>query len=263
MCLPAAKRLRKSVCPSTIALEELREEPYASIICYPEPDKTALRRRIQELGRLGVTALEFAGEKRVLNLHVLGKGCVGIVAAAYRRSERVALKIRRTDADRSRMQHEADMLKKANSVQVGPRLLGVSNNFLLMQLVEGPLLIRWLEERRSKRLLTRVLGQILEQCWHLDTAGLDHGELSHAPKHVIVDKTNKPFIVDFETASLDRRPSNVTSICQFLFFGSSAAQRLARKLGQKDRRTVFDALRTYKNSRSRPNFDKVLEACGL
>lgn len=43
---------------------------------------------------------------------------------------KVALKIRRTDADRSQMYHEADMLKKANSVDVGPKLLDVSENFL-------------------------------------------------------------------------------------------------------------------------------------
>jgi putative serine/threonine protein kinase len=49
------------------------------------------------------------------------------------------------------MQHEAEMLKKANSVGVGPKLLGVSKNFLLMQFIDGKLLPEWLETCKEKR----------------------------------------------------------------------------------------------------------------
>jgi putative serine/threonine protein kinase len=109
----------------------------------------------------------------------------------------------------------------------------------------------------------RVLREILEQCWRLDGAGLDHGELSHAPKHIIVDEDGKPFIVDFETASQNRRPSNVTSICQFLFISGAVAESVAEKLGERDKTVVVEALRAYKDCRSRGNFERVLEACGL
>jgi len=189
-----------------ITIENLSEEPYASIICYPKPSKAELKKRLEELQRLGVETLEFSGEKQALNTPILGKGCVGIVTIAYINGKKAALKIRRVDADRSRMQQEAKMLKKANSVHVGPRLLGVSKNFLLMQFIDGDLLPKWMEKRKQKALMVKILREVLEQCWRLDIAGLDHGELSHAPKHIIIDKKNKPFIVDFETASLNRKP---------------------------------------------------------
>jgi putative serine/threonine protein kinase len=246
------------------SLAGLREEPFASIICYPKPSKAELEKRIKELGRLGVTALELCGEKQVLNLRVLGKGCVGVVVKAYReKGEAVALKIRRVDADRAMMQHEAEMLKAANSVGVGPRLLDVSKNFLVMEFVDGFLLPEWLEICRSKKRLKAVLRDVLEQCWRLDMAGLDHGELSHAPKHIIVDSQNKPVIVDFETASQNRKPSNVTSIAQFLFISGVVAQKVARKLGEKDVKAVIDALRRYKANRSRQNFEALLVVFGL
>jgi putative serine/threonine protein kinase len=175
----------------------------------------------------------------------------------------VALKIRRVDADRSRMQQEAKMLKKANSVHVGPRLLGVSKDFLLMKFIDGDLLPKWVEKRRGKTQIRKVLHEVLEQCWRLDIVGLDHGELSHAPKHIIIDKKNKPFIVDFETASLNRKPSNVTSICQFLFISGVVAEKVAEKLGGKDKNAIIDVLRRYKSDRTRENFETVLEACGL
>ena len=246
-----------------ITLEKLSEEPYASILCYPRPSKAELKKRLKELQKLGVKALEFNGEKQAFNIPVLGKGYVGIVTIAYRNGEKMALKIRRIDAARSRMQQEAKMLKKANSVRVGPNLLDVSKNFLLMQFIDGDLLPKWLEKRREKTQVRKVLRKVLEQCWRLDEAGLDHGELSRASKHIIINKKGKPSIVDFETASLIRKPSNVTSICQFLFISGTVARKVAENLGEKDRETIIDVLRRYKNDRTRENFERVLEACSL
>lgn len=247
-----------------VPIERLADEPYANIICYPRPSKAELRKRLKELGKLGISAIEFTGEKQVLNIHVLGKGCVGLVVKAYRANgEAVALKVRRVDADRAMMRHEAEMLRVANSVSVGPKLLGVSKNFLVMQFVEGDLLPKWLEKCRSKTRLRKVLREILEQCWRLDMIGLDHGELSHAPKHIIVDCQEKPFIVDFETASLKRKPSNVTSIAQFLFINGIVAEKVSKKLGEMDRKAVIEALRRYKSDKNRQNFEGILKVCGV
>jgi putative serine/threonine protein kinase len=249
--------------PLVITLEELSEEPYASVICYPRPSKAELQKRLKELRKLGVKALKFIGEKQAFNIPVLGKGCVGIVVIAYIDGEKAALKVRRVDADRSGMQREAEMLEKANSMGVGPRLLGVSKNFLLMQFIDGDLVPKWLEKRKGKGEVRKVLRDVLEQCWRLDEAGLDHGELSHAPKHIILDQKDAPCIVDFETASVDRKLSNVTSICQFLFISGAVADEVAVKLGGKDEKAIIDALRKYKNDRTRENFGNVLQACGL
>ncbi len=246
-----------------IPITRLREEPFASVLCYPKVAKAEIKKRIKELEKLGVTALEFCGEKQVLNVKVLGKGCVGIVVRAYKGCEAVALKIRRTDANRVTMLHEAEMIKRANSVNVGPKLLGVSKNFLLMQFVEGLLLPEWLEKCRGKTRLKNVLKNVLEQCWRLDKAGLDHGELSHAPKHIIVDIQDKPFIVDFETASINRKPSNVTSITQFFFISGAVADKISRKLVGKDKKAIIETLRRYKADGSRQNFETLLSFCGL
>jgi putative serine/threonine protein kinase len=132
-----------------------------------------------------------------------------------------------------------------------------------MQFVDGVLLPDWLERKKAQAKVRRMLREILEQCWRLDENGLDHGELSHAPKHVIVDKKGKPVIVDFETSSLNRKPSNVTSACQFLFVGSETAKKMAQILGEIDKEAIIQALRRYKKSRMHENFTGVLAACGL
>ncbi len=245
-----------------IPVERIIEEPYASTVCYPRTNQAEMQSRIQELKDLGVEALEFSGKAAAANVPVLGKGYVGVVVVAYVCGEKAALKMRRSDADRESLGHEAELLARANSVNVGPRFLAASKNFLLMQLIEGDLLQNWLEPQKDKLVIRKVLVDILEQCWRLDEAGLDHGELSKAPKHLIVDKVYKPFIVDFETASLDRRVINVTSVCQFFFMGNSRASKsLTEIFGEKDRSKLIATLKGYKKSRNRKTFDSLLEVC--
>ena len=61
-----------------------------------------MQSRIEELQQLGVEALEFSGKAAAANVPVLGKGYVGVVVVAHVRGEKVALKMRRIDADRER-----------------------------------------------------------------------------------------------------------------------------------------------------------------
>lgn len=225
-----------------------------------------MRRRLKELKKLGVKAIEFTGEKKAFDVPVLGKGYVGIVVAAYTNAGKDALKIRRVDANRAGMQHEAEMLRRANAINVGPKLFNVTENFLLMEFIEGTLFPQWVEALKGKGIrsrIRRVLRAVLEQCYRLDEAGLDHGELSRAPKHIIVDLDDYPHLVDFEAASVNRRVSNVTSICQYLFRGSQAAKTIKRKLGKVDEKELINALRNYKQKRTQGGFKKILDVCGL
>ena len=245
-----------------IPLSQIREEPYASVVCYPRATLSEIQPRIDELQKLGVEALEFCGKSSAFTLSVLGKGYVGIVVAARVGVERLALKMQRVDSDRASLEREAELLSKANSVCVGPKFFAVTKHFLLMQLVEGDLLEAWLETHRDKAVVRKILTDILEQCWRLDEISLDHGELSKAPKHLLVDGTDKPYIVDFETASTQRNASNVTSVCQFLFQGNSeACQAIIQVLGERNRDAMITALRKYRKERSRQNFESLLDLC--
>jgi putative serine/threonine protein kinase len=248
--------------PVTLPLQGLREEPYASILCYPKRSEAELETRLEDLEKHGVTTVEFTGKGNAFNIPVLGKGYVGIVIAAQRYTQRVAVKIRRVDADRPSLLHEARMLVKANSAGVGPTLIEASKNFLLMQLVDGDLLPAWLETNTEKTRVRQVLVEVLEQCWQLDLAGLDHGELSKAPKHLIIDESNQPWIVDFETSSDTRKTANVTAISQYLFMsGGAVATTVAGTLGERSREEIIESLRFYKRAKTRESLDRLLKTC--
>jgi len=245
-----------------VPVEKVSAEPYASVVSYPRANPAEMESRVEQLQRLGIEAVEFSGKSAAFTFRVLGKGYVGIVAVAHVGDKRLALKMRRSDADRESLEHEAELLVKANSVEVGPKFLAVTKDFLLMQLIDGDVFPDWVKAQTNEGLLRKVLQEILEQCWRLDEIYLDHGELSKAPKHLLVDNSGKPFIVDFETASLSRNASNVTSVCQFLFQGNSdAGKGIAEVLGQRNRALLVGALKCYKKERSRKNFDELLRLC--
>ena len=248
--------------PRIVALENLDEEPYASIVCYPRTNPTEIYHRLEEMKQHGVTSIEFVGKTNASNIPVLGKGYVGVVVVANVKGQKVALKMRRIDADRLDFTHESEMLQKANAIGVGPKFIAVSNNFLLSQLIDGDLLEDWLQTPREKCLIRKVLVEILEQCLSLDEVGLDHGELSKAPKHLLVDKMDKPFIVDFETASTMRKVINVTSVCQFLFMGNSRAAKMLEEIfGKKNRLALISGLKKFKKNANRKNFEDLLDIC--
>lgn len=247
---------------AVVPVENLDAEPYASVVCYPRANGTEVQNRIDELKQLGVEALEFTGKTWASNIPVLGKGYVGVVVVAHADGQKMALKMRRVDADRVDFKHEVEMLQKANAIGVGPKFIAVSNNFLLSQLIDGDLLEDWLETHKDRELIRQILVDILEQCWRLDESGLDHGEISKAPKHLLVDKDNRTFIVDFETASVVRKVINVTSVCQFLFMGNSrAAKMLGEVFGLKKKSELISALKNFKKNSSRKNFEGLVEMC--
>jgi len=250
-----------------IPLDRLSEEKFARVICYPAGHPKELERRLCEMRMLGIKALCFAGDKKIGNVSILGKGYVGIVVSACTEMGKTALKIRRTDADRETMKHEAEMLKIANSVNVGPKLIGFTQNLLLMDFIEGALLPMWIErvmrEKNAVKRIRGVLRNVLEQCRRLDEVGLDHGELSRAPRHIIVDNEDDPWILDFETASTTRRVSNVTSICQFLFLKGKTANLISEATNHNVEDKLIPFLRSYKRNSTQKNFNEILKACGL
>ncbi|MEM3693716.1 MAG: serine/threonine protein kinase [Candidatus Bathyarchaeia archaeon] len=235
---------------------------YSLALCYPHFDPGELEERIHELETLGITVVEFSGPKLVYEIPVLGKGCVGLVLIAYRQGERLVLKVRRTDANRSSLAWEADCLKRANEVGVGPRLYGATKDFILMEYVEGKIFPEWLSTlkgRGKKEKLLKVLFMALEDCFKLDNAGIYHGELSSASKHIIVTYQGIPKILDFESASLSRRASNVTALAQYFLIGGGPSSKVRRILGFHKEDELLEALRSYKRMQSREFFEAIIK----
>ena len=247
-----------------IPVAKLTGTHYARILIYPSSDETKARERVRELSSLGVVSLIFTGATLIDGVPVLGKGCVGIVVLAMLDDVPVALKIRRSDADRATMSNEGRLLRVANSVNVGPRLITQTKNFLAMQFIKGLPLFRWAEGQSAgkMRATKTVVGELLSSCFRLDAIGLDHGELSHAPRNVLIDKSDSPWIVDFESASTTRRTANVTSLLQYFLYGRISKSLNAPKIFPRKGK-IIRALTEYKRDSTVENFDRVLRVLDL
>ena len=248
----------------TIPVDGLIGSRAGFLLSYPKFEEGRAVKRLGELGALGVTEIELRGRHMIDGIPVLGKGHVGVVLAARFVGGPVALKVRRVDADRGTMEREAWYLRVANGVSVGPRLFGVSRNFLLMELIEGEYLVDWVGGLGSRDIgvLGRVVGDLLDRAHRLDMVGLDHGELSSAHRHVVVSG-GVPRIIDFESASTVRRCSNVTSITQYMFFNRRVREWVGRVMELPEREALLDALAGYKSGPSGERLGALKSVLGL
>ena len=245
----------------SVPVDRLSEDPYASIVCYPKATDEEMTARIKELRTLNVKEVEFSGNVRLSSLHIVGKGHTSVVVKA-RTSEGVfALKMRRIDAVCGTLRYEAEMLKAANTANVGPKLISSSSDFILMELIEGVPIEEWLSVHKGKDDVIKVLRKIMEQCRRLDDIALDHGELRRAPKHILIDGNGTPSIVDFENASKNRNASNVNLVCQFLFIGNSDARKMLDGIIGERGQEFQEALRRYRKDANAVNFDGLAEVC--
>jgi len=249
---------------SLVPLSRLGQEPYSLVLGYPKATKRELTSRLSELRKLGIKNVSFEGPTLLNNVPVLGKGYVGVVVLSKQGKKDVALKIRRIDSSRDEMRKEAKFLKLANKVNVGPKVIDSSKNFIIMEYVQGKRIIDWVRDlkgRGSAAKLRAIIRKVLEDCYNLDKIHLDHGELSYIHKHVIVGES--PCIIDFESASVNRRTSNVTSATQSIFIGSGLSKIVKKIIMVPDKKDLIESLKKYKHDQSRENFVKVLRILRL
>ena len=250
---------------SFISIKKFTDEPYSKILGYPKATTRQISSRIKELEKLKIKSISFTGPTTLGKLAILGKGYVGVVVLAKKGNKQVALKIRRTDSQRKNMKNESILLKLVNTIDVGPKIFDNSKNFLVMEYLEGEKISNWVNSLHgigSTKKFKTTVKKILEDCYKLDNLGLDHGELSNVSKHVIVGKM-KSTLIDFESSSTKRIPSNVTSITQAFFIGSGIAKKAQKIYKNPSKDKIIEALQRYKKEKTSENFEKLLKILKL
>jgi putative serine/threonine protein kinase len=218
--------------------------------------------RLKELEIIGVSSILQAGATRIGKFSILGKGGVGLVVKVEAKDKKTyALKIRRIDANRASMEREVKLHRIANSVSVGPFIYANTENFILMEFIDGCNIIGWLNQQSVKAdQVRKVVISTLEQCYNLDRASLDHGELSCLDHHVLISESVNAHIIDFETASIDRKTCNVTAAAHSLLLNGRVSRRVNKIIGFAERERIIQLLRVYKWNQTRPSFERIIQA---
>jgi putative serine/threonine protein kinase len=246
-----------------VPLEDALKHMVGRFLCWPQYDEEIALNRISQLKTLRVDTIAVGGSHSILGVPIRGKGHSGIVIKAIHKENEVALKIRRTDTDRHSMSREAGFLAHANVWDLGPRLYGFSDDFIVMEQIVGQYFGDWVNDNLdNKEAVKTNIMALLDIAWRLDQLGLDHGELTRIKRHFIVTEDG-PRVIDFESASLERSPRNLTSTVQSLFFNYRFAQVLKKVHEMPKREILLDALKKYKREPISENYDTVLKTCNL
>jgi putative serine/threonine protein kinase len=231
------------------------------IVGYPKPESIDVDSRFDQLRSLGVEYILSEGGSSIGGVRVLGKGYRSIVVLVETSRGLAAAKIRRVDSTRGGLIHEAMMLKLANTVSVGPRLYGFTDDVILMEYIHGSNILDWISNEDDADRIRYAARILLGQAYRLDRVGLDHGELSRAERHIIVKPTGEPVIIDFESASIHRRPRNLTSIVQYIAF--RIPYITGRRVVEADRDVILESLRMYKRYIDDESFHKLIDSLNL
>ena len=232
----------------------------AFIISYPHySDIDRYIHRLKEIHSLGITSILLEGDIKIGKINIAGKGTVGLILKAKVKSEICALKVRRTDANRKTMDREAVLLKIANSAGIGPKLIRYSNNFIMMEFIDGLTIIDWIMQKNiAIEQVLKVVLTILNQCYMLDRSQIDHGELNRLDRHIIVSKSDTASIIDFESANIQRKTCNVTAAFQSLFLSGCVSKRVREILQFIEGEKIISALTTYKHHQNKINFENII-----
>lgn len=233
----------------------------AKIISYPNLSTIEFIKRIREIQDLGITDIIFEGNTQIGKVSILGKGSVSIVLKVRIKNKTYALKIRRMDANRMTMLREASIHQIVNTIGIGPKLFKFSENLIIMEFIDGLSIIDWIRQQYlDKYRVLNIVTNILKQCFILDMANINHGELSNLNYHIIISYSDRVSIIDFESTSLNKKKSNnVTSASQSLFISGMISHYINNILNFLSRDSIIEKLRAYKRDQNVTNFDSLIQ----
>ncbi len=224
-------------------------------------DEDYINTIISELEELNVKTVIEEGE---LLLHtgvkVLGKGQNSVVVACIYNDKLCACKILRPDASRTSLIHEAKMLQIANSVYVGPKMYSYSQHIIIMQLIRGIRIEKYIQEISDRVKIKKIIIDLIEQAYRLDEVGLEHDELARPEEHIIIED-DTPYIIDFESAKYRGRRTfrNLTQILNALLIGKSRVALKVRNILNVDNVIdIIQLLRDYKKDPRREIVNKII-----
>ncbi len=218
-----------------------------------------------QLERLGVEDVIEDGDVTFFGVRLVGKGQNSLVFKCVHNGQVVLCKIRRFDASRDSLIHEAKCLEAANSVGVGPRIYGYDKDVIVREFING-IPIRKFVEICDADGLRKVVRELLLQCHQLDRIRLAHNELNRLGEHVIVTHDLRPYIIDFESATLNSKTSNVAQAIAALIMAPGKLQMRVRELlGIKDEQLlgIREAIRRYKERRCEDVLWEILKLLNI
>ena len=245
------------------SLDLIKIDNCVDIVCYPKhkASNVECKNRIKHLMTHGINHIISYGRISIGRVNVLGKGFSSIIALTSYNNTLSILKIRRFDSRRDSLMHECKLITKASLYGITPYVYLCSGDFILMEYIHGLHLGEFIKKSDISD-IRRVVVELLIKAFILDRLDIDHGELSRPWKHVLISNKGV-YIIDFESASMSRKPHNVTCLVNALFVNPHSLLLYIVSLERHDvmriRENIIEVLSKYKKNMDFNSFEKLIQ----
>ena len=121
--------------------------------------------------------------------------------------------------------------------------------------MEGQFILDWIKQQNKSSIIF-ILKQILDQCYVLDSLGINKEEMHHPLKHIIITGERQPVLIDFERTSPANKPKNVT---QFIEFICRMESELKSKGLNINKLKLQELAKEYKDLGDRQTINEVID----
>ncbi|MBI3036875.1 methyltransferase [Candidatus Woesearchaeota archaeon] len=201
-------------------------------------------------------------QRGIENVKLFEKGNRGVLYKCSYHGKTVVVKAKRKEsAAVATIQNEINWLGKLNKVGIGPKLLLSSKekDWLAYEFVNGMFITEFIGSCNNVKAISEVIEQLLQQCRKLDVLRVNKEEMLRPQKHVLISKSGKITVLDFERCRKTRKPKNVTQLCQFIA-GNHANSMLRQKGISVNREKLLAAAQQYKHIQNEENFKRIRKA---
>lgn len=187
---------------------------------------------------------------------LFAKGKRGLIYLEEKDGKKIIVKVKNPKSDADTLDNEANFLKVLNTQGIGPGFYSFDGENLRMEFIEGERILDFIGQSREKE-IRKVVVQILDQMFLLDSLGINKFEMTHPYKHIII-RDGKPVLIDFERCRRTERPKNVSQFLQFIT-GKEAGGMLAAKGIALDKDRMIALAKAYKKDMTKGNYERIRE----
>ncbi len=195
--------------------------------------------------------------KGLTNFKFFAKGKRGLIYTSKLKNVKIAIKIKNPKSEaKSRIFFEGKNLEEMNKLRIGPKLLKAEEDYIIYKFVDGTLFPKFLE-KCSKKDAISVIKHVLSQMRTLDKNLINKEEMSNPYKHIIVTKTKKPVLIDFERSNKTLKPHNINQFVQYLI-SSKIEALLIKKNIFIDKKEIIILAQKYKKDYNIRLYKKIV-----
>ncbi|MBT3407722.1 methyltransferase [Candidatus Woesearchaeota archaeon] len=156
--------------------------------------------------------------KKIKTIEFISKGKKGNIYSGNLKNKKIKIKQlieNKNNQSFVTIQNEVNLLNKLKKQSFVQKIIENTDNYFISSFIEGITFESWLEKNKSKNNFKKIILKILEICQILDIQKIDKKEMVNPYKHILIDKKENVYFIDFERSSICKNPKNITQVINY------------------------------------------------